>query len=723
MSAEFAAAVKKRSRAQGWLTRAIKGLEMPIDEYKRGDRGIDEAIIQSGLNELDLRLASYRNAVEAVEMEIEADDEKTLKTEFDASSKMLNKSNIIRVEALRALGRLLAATEAARVTEQEDKEESEEESTVSKKDDLSKLVRLPKIELPKFAGDVMEWQSFSDEFEALIHSADLPPISKFTYLEFYLEGEAKATIAGLSVTADHYEDARQLLADRYGRKAKITFAHIQALLKMSTRTHSGGKVSQLSKLYDEVQAHVRSLDSLDITGDRYGVFLTPVVLSCLPKDVRLEWAREGEGHEDDLDFLLVFMRGEIRRRESAESFRDLKTEDKPTMDVAASAPSVGALYSNSSGKTGQCGLCRKPHATSRCWDLTKASYADRKERIRKSKLCFWCLGAHFARSCTAKCNKCSGGHHSLLCDNSSKSNKDKKSERNGRSGGNNNNSAPVDYVGGTAATSHIMLSTNTASDMRTVLPVAKVKVKCGDHGFTVATLLFDSGSDRSYVSSRLVKKTKPEWACGIPIQFASFGGGTSGNGKIHNMYELEVCGQRGTEIQRISAVEVPVICSPLQRPQIPSRILNDFSGIEFADSYTAGREVISVDILIGIDQYWDLMRPGRKRHKEGPMAQETSFGWVLSGCLKNQTHVDCNSSTNLAHQLLCIDTFADQTLRSFWELESIGISQGEKPPPDPVIEKFEKTIQMKDGRYEVALPWRSDFRPGMLLDARAQRAA
>ncbi|XP_064643617.1 uncharacterized protein LOC135497714 [Lineus longissimus] len=154
-----------------------------------------------------------------------------------------------------ACSRLHAALEAAlNVSKRLASKEKDgiSSSRESKRGDLAKLVRLPKIELPKFSGNVIEWQSFWDKFDALIHSSGKPPIGKCNYLDGLLVGEANATIAGLSVTADHYNDARQLLEDRFGRKEKIAFAHhhIQVLLKMSSRSHtSGGKVSQLSKLY------------------------------------------------------------------------------------------------------------------------------------------------------------------------------------------------------------------------------------------------------------------------------------------------------------------------------------------------------------------------------------------------------------------------------------------------------------------------------------------
>ena len=81
------------------------------------------------------------------------------------------------------------------------------------------------------------------------------------------------------------------------------FGHIQELLKI---TSTGRTVEVLCTLYDKLQTHIRSLESLDITGATYGVNLTPLVLHRLPESVRLEWARTVEGRESDLKALLQF---------------------------------------------------------------------------------------------------------------------------------------------------------------------------------------------------------------------------------------------------------------------------------------------------------------------------------------------------------------------------------------------------------------------------------
>ena len=51
----------------------------------------------------------------------------------------------------------------------------------------------------------------------------------------------------------------------------------------------------------------------------------------------------------------------------------------------------------------------------------------------------------------------------------------------------------------------------------------------------------------------------------------------------------------------------------------------------------------------------------------------------------------------------------DSTLRSFWELESIGITceDGSSGTSD-ILATFNESVRFKDGRYEVSLPWKEN---------------
>ena len=119
--------------------------------------------------------------------------------------------------------------------------------------------------------------------------------------------------------------------DRFGHTERIIFAHIQDLLNISVPSSTTkSKFATLWKLKDNLQAHVRSLETLGVSGTQYGVILTPLILSRLPQDIRLEWARESKDKESDLDWLMNFLQTEIERRERSQTFKDsvpIKSEE------------------------------------------------------------------------------------------------------------------------------------------------------------------------------------------------------------------------------------------------------------------------------------------------------------------------------------------------------------------------------------------------------------
>ena len=65
----------------------------------------------------------------------------------------------------------------------------------------SSNLKLHRIELSKFNGDVLKFQHFWDQSEAAVrNNDDLPEVLKFTYLRSVLTGSALQTIEGFAVT-------------------------------------------------------------------------------------------------------------------------------------------------------------------------------------------------------------------------------------------------------------------------------------------------------------------------------------------------------------------------------------------------------------------------------------------------------------------------------------------------------------------------------------------
>ncbi|GFU94534.1 uncharacterized protein TNCV_2645201 [Trichonephila clavipes] len=83
---------------------------------------------------------------------------------------------------------------------------------------------------------------------------------------------------------------------------------------------TGRAKADLSLLYDGLESKLRSLESLGKIQDKYGGFLTPLVDSCLPKEVLVAWEKnrnhqtESEGSRS-LQQLMNFLRQEVKGEE------------------------------------------------------------------------------------------------------------------------------------------------------------------------------------------------------------------------------------------------------------------------------------------------------------------------------------------------------------------------------------------------------------------------
>ena len=92
-------------------------------------------------------------------------------------------------------------------------------------------VRLPKMDIQKFSGQLSQWQEFWDTFNSCIHkNKSLTAVEKFTYLRNYLVDSARACVAGFALTDANYEAAIEVLKERFGKDSLLKRTHINSIL-------------------------------------------------------------------------------------------------------------------------------------------------------------------------------------------------------------------------------------------------------------------------------------------------------------------------------------------------------------------------------------------------------------------------------------------------------------------------------------------------------------
>ena len=232
------------------------------------------------------------------------------------------------------------------------------------------------------------------------------------------------------------------------------------------------------------------------------------------------------------------------------------------------------------------------------------------------------------------CQKCNGRHHEIICGppavGPTSAGVSNVSSPPPPSSGNVNASA----THSSSTTSFVSVANSTppgdmsASHPSVALQFARVTVH-GSQGVTEATVMFDTGSDRSYVTQDLVNRVKPKWVDSELVAFASFGSGKPSKTDLRHIFSVNLQDNHGTD-QPLLATAVDVICAPLSRPSLGHDILNSFGDISFADHYETG-SVVKIDILIGMDSYWRFVLPQVLYSEVADLiAQNSVFGWIVS---------------------------------------------------------------------------------------------
>ena len=74
-------------------------------------------------------------------------------------------------------------------------------------------VRLPKLSLPRFSGNVTKWATFWDSYDSTIHRNDdlTTDVDKFNYLRSLLERTAYESIPGLTLSLANYWESIDIL--------------------------------------------------------------------------------------------------------------------------------------------------------------------------------------------------------------------------------------------------------------------------------------------------------------------------------------------------------------------------------------------------------------------------------------------------------------------------------------------------------------------------------
>lgn len=126
-----------------------------------------------------------------------------------------------------------------------------------------------------------------------------------------------------------------------------------------------------------------------------------------------------------------------------------------------------------------------------------------------------------------------------------------------------------------------------------------------------------------------------------------------------------------------------------------------------------------IDVLLGTDVVSEILKSGFIKGPKGtPMAQETTFGWIISG------NIDPKYPTKTI-KCLVSTKHDDQDLSKFWEMEELHPKRNLTPDELACEEIYKETHSRdKDGIFTVKIPFKNrQFGPSSLGQSRGQAMA
>ena len=570
----------------------------------------------------------------------------------------------------------------------------------------SSFHRLPKLDLPKFDGDILEWQSFWDSFESAIHANEsLSSVQKFNYLKCSLRYEALQTIAGFSLTNANYDKAISLLQERYGQKDKIIQTYMNSLIEIPAPVHT---VPSLRKFYDTTETYIRGLESLDQPESTYGSLLTPVMLQKLPPEVRQNITRTHGSQTWCLQDLMQCLQTEI-------NVLDAGSPSPPTYD---STVSTAAFLTKSDSRdvrppenhkpdprrTGKddepakkdksCVYCKGSHPSVDCMKIT--DYSKRLEIVKQNHLCFNCLGKHKISDCKSrfKCKSCKKRHHTSLCnakvDSPAAPSKSNSTPHNAKE-----NHASVLHSAHSINTGPVLLKTAIAT-------VASKSYACE------ANVLFDEGSQSSFITEDVAKKLQLESHGKESLSISGFG---DKERRVRHLDYSFVYLKTSTETLPIKVLIVPEISVPLKTYTKQMHAIPYLKGLHLAHPVTNSDD-FTIELLIGADFYWSIVQDEVIRG-DGPTAIKSKIGYLLSGPLNAYTESVPTPIPVSMMNVLTMHQREEIDIERFWKVESMGVEEMSKTSDyDEYLNTYQETsIKHESGQYVAKLPWKEDHEP------------
>ena len=619
----------------------------------------------------------------------------------------------------------------------------------------SKDVDLPPLSVPTFDGNPRKWPTFYDVYQSLVHqNSKYSDIQKFQYLISFLESEPANLLRSIPLMATNYKQAYELLIDRYQNKRLLATTYWNALTGASLLKSNGSK--DLRLLLDCFSENIAALKNLNFPVDQWCFVLFNMLLQKLDNATRTSFEIKYSTTEmPTYEELYKFLQNHCKALESVQQMPSQPTslgfysEKNPKISFIKKnsyqhkGVNSSALLSNIPKQTRmdysnskqdrhnnafirKCDLCKNsPHPLYQCPSFIAKSPAERFAYVKQQNLCLNCFrDSHLLKDCpsTYNCRTCHYRHHTMIhlpqpsdvyrshnnIDQVSNTNQNTKNSliqlpasQNALLGQNapgcstslvplpSELSANLQSPTGLCAS----LSATATRQTTVLLSTTKLEILDARGNYQSIRAILDNGSQANFISQTclnrlgLTRKSLNIPILGLNQSSSVTKGVTSCNirpvGQINPILTFE-------------AFVLPRICAEMPSMKIDYQNWHHIINLKLGDDQFD--IPAPVDVLLGAEMCAHVFQPGSKLGDRGqPTAFQTIFGWVLLG----KTELPIHS------YFMSLDPSLDQTIRKFWELESIKPKVFLSPEDQKCEEIYQKTTKRDiSGAFVVNLPFR-----------------
>ncbi|CAG7632968.1 unnamed protein product [Allacma fusca] len=299
-----------------------------------------------------------------------------------------------------------------------------------------------------------------------------------------------------------------------------------------------------------------------------------------------------------------------------------------------------------------------------------------------------CMSGHSSAKCsnTTNCKKCGKRHHTML---------------------------HLDFTsakGAPAETPKLKESTSVTAlnsvddDSQVLLGTAILLVPDSQGCLKEVRAVLDSGSQATFISSDCLRYL------GFQSKRSSLsvtGLGDSNCGNVLGYANIELRSRYDANFScYVKVFALRTVTKEMPTSTFNKKNWSHLRSLPLADpQFNISRKV---DMLLGADVLQLIIQEGVKTARNGPMAQKTAFGWILSGGIQ------------VGPSICTYMVTTDDLVKRFWEIEELPASLHMSPEEKACEECFlSTTTRTDDGRYIVRLPFKSNaVRP--LGDSRIQ---